>query len=79
MQNLTKVYPSRDKKVGKAVVTVNDLTLENHGAGFRQSPVFSLGTFVTALRAGCQKPVVAYRVCQAIASSPFALNVMYKS
>ena len=28
LQNLTKVFPSRDKKAGKEVVAVNDFTFE---------------------------------------------------
>ena len=28
LQNLTKIFPSRDKKVGKEVVAVNDFTFE---------------------------------------------------
>jgi multiple sugar transport system ATP-binding protein len=28
LQNLTKIFPSRDKKSGKEVIAVNDLTFE---------------------------------------------------
>ena len=28
LQNLTKIFPSRDKKAGKEVVAVNDFTFE---------------------------------------------------
>ena len=28
LQNLTKIFPSRDKKLGKEVVAVNDFTFE---------------------------------------------------